>query len=225
MAIMHGTAGEWARVKGMVVGLWPLGLGIFLGGFAIATWVVAGYAWGSIMLAFSLALIGIALYWGKIRTENFYIGARGEERVSSILRNLPDRYHVFNDFVARGVHVDHVVVGPPGVFAIETKFWNGVVTVEGSEILLNGLPPTRSPLRQVAREAALVKDELARLGWSGDVTPVLTFASDTFAARIAEIQGTVILNSSDLSAGFSTERTVIPSAELNRLVSIMENNS
>lgn len=222
---MHGKAGEWARVKGMVVGLWPLGAGVFLGGFALATWVVAGHAWGSLLLALSLAVVGLGLYWGMRRTENFYTGARGEERVSSILRNLPERYHVFNDFVARGVHVDHVVVGPPGVFAIETKCWNGVVTVERGEVLIDGMTPSRPPLRQVAREAALVKEELARLGWNGDVTPVLTFASDTFAARIAEVQGAVVLNSSDLSAGFSTERTVIPAAELERLVSIMENNS
>lgn len=225
MAILHGRAGEWARVKGMVMGLWPLGLGVFMSGFATATWVIAGHAWGSLILAISLAVIGIGLYWGLRRTENFYTGARGEERVSSILRNLPDRYHVFNDFVAKGVHVDHVVVGPPGVFAIETKCWNGIVTVEGNEILVDGMLPSRSPLRQAAREAALVKTELARLGWNGDVTPVLTFASDTFAARIAEVQGTVILNASDLSAGFSTERTIIPGAELDRLVSIMENNS
>lgn len=225
MAIIHGRAGEWARVKGMIVGLWPLGLGLFAGGFSLAAWAVAGCTWGCVMFAISLAAIGLGLYWGMRRTGNFYTGARGEERVSSILRSLPDRYHVFNDFVARGVHVDHVVVGPPGVFAIETKFWNGIVTVDGTEVLVNGMRPSHSPLRQVIKEASLVKAELARLGWNGDVTPVLTFASDTFAARIAEVQGTVILNSSDLSTGFSTERTVIPGAELQRLVSIMENNS
>lgn len=225
MATIHGKPGEWARVKGLITGLWPLGLGVFASGFALATWGVAGYLSGAILLIISLAAIGLGVYWGLRRTENFYTGARGEERVSSILRNLPDRYHVFNDFVARGVHVDHVVVGPPGVFAIETKCWNGIVTVEGSEILVDGLKPSRAPLRQVLREAAMVKDELSRLGWNGDVTPVLTFASDTFAARIAEVQGAVILNSSDLAAGFSTERTVIPAAEQERLVSIMENNT
>lgn len=223
MAIMHGRAGEWARVKGMVIGLWPLGIGVFLNGFAVATWFVAGHAWGSLILAVSLAVIGLGIYWGLRRTENFYTGARGEERVSSILRDLPDRYHVFNDFVARGVHVDHVVVGPPGVFAIETKCWNGVVTVEGNDVLVNGMKYRRSPLQQVLHEAALVKSELSKLGWNGDVTPVLTFASDTFAARIAEVQGAVILNSCDLSAGFSTERTIIPGPEVERLVSIMEN--
>ena len=225
MALIHGRAGEWTRVKGMVTGLWPLGLGVFMCGFALAAWTVAGLVWAAALLALALAVTGLGVYWGLRRTENFYTGARGEERVSSILRNLPDRYHVFNDFVARGVHVDHVVVGPPGVFAIETKFWNGIVTLEGTEVRVNGMKPSRSPIQQVAREAALVKEELSRLGWSGDVTPVLTFASDTFAARMAEIQGAVILNSSDLATGFSTDRVVIPSPEVERLVALMESNS
>ena len=36
MAKVHGVAGEWARVKGMVTGLWPLFLGVFAAGFAVA---------------------------------------------------------------------------------------------------------------------------------------------------------------------------------------------
>ena len=157
--------------------------------------------------------------------ERYFKGARGEERVAGILKNLPDSYHVFNDFVAGGVHVDHVVAGPAGVFAIETKYWRGLVTIEDGHILIDGQLPSRSPLSQVLREAALVKETLAKAGWKGSVTPILAFASDTFSAKIAEIQGAVIMNSCDIRKSFETDRVIIPPAELDRLVSLMESNS
>lgn len=222
MAKIHGVAGEWARIRGMVLGLWPLGLGLFISGFAVAACIFNFRAWGVALLVVGLAIIGWSLNRGVRRVESFYIGARGEERVSNILRSLPDHYHVFNDYVAGGVHVDHIVVGPAGVFAIETKFWNGTVTVEDSRVLVDGRLPTRSPLKQVIREAGLVKAALAKAGWNGDVTPVLAFASDTFVAHIAEVQGAVIINSCDLSRSFATTRVTIAPNELERLVAIME---
>ena len=142
---------------------------------------------------------------------------------SGILQHLPDGYHVFNDFVACGRHVDHVVVGSGGVFAVETKFWLGRVTLEDGHILLDGQLTDRPPLRQVLKEAEAVRNELAKRGWRGDVTPVLAFASDTFEAKIAESGGVVIINSNALEASFASVRTVLPPAELDRLVRLMEN--
>ena len=222
MAVIHGVAGEWARVKGTVAGLWPLFLGVFAAGFSLALFFVLPLTAASLLVA-SLLWIIWSLIQGLRRVERFFKGARGEERVSEILNALPDGYHVFNDFVACGKHVDHVVVGPGGVFAIETKFWRGKVTVEDGHILLDGQLPDRSPLAQANREAMLVKNALADAGWKGVVTPVLTFASDTFATHRADIKGTIVMNSSELRESFASDRVVIPTQELERLVSLMEN--
>ena len=224
MAEVHGVAGEWARVKGMVSGLWPLFLGVFAAGFAGATALVS-VGWAALMLVVSLLYIAWSLNKGLRHVERFFKGARGEEKVSGLLKSLPDSYHVFNDFVAGRIHVDHVVAGPAGVFAVETKYWRGRVTVEDGHILIDGQLPSRPPLAQVKKEAALVKAKLAESGWNGAVTPVLAFASDTFEATIAEIQGVVVLNSNHLRESFGTERVVIPPEELDRLVRLMENNS
>ena len=223
MAEIHGVAGEWARVKGTVAGLWPIFLGVFGAGFAFATAVLGYPGVGASLFVVALVCIGVALRFGLRHVERFFKGARGEERVAGILRSLPSRYHVFNDFVACGNHVDHVVVGPAGVFAIETKNWKGAVTVEDSCILIDGQLPSRSPLDQVLRESRQVKAQLSRLGWVGGVTPVLAFASDTFKAHIAELQGAVVINSCDLAKSFETDHVVIPPAELERLVSLMAN--
>ena len=222
MAHIHGIAGEWARVRGTVVGLWPLFLGVFDAGLSLGVCAVST-SWGLGMFCISLGCIGYSLRQGLRRTARFFVGARGEERVSGILKELPDRYHVFNDFIAGSSHVDHVVVGPAGVFAVETKNWKGVVTIEEGRILIDGQLPTRSPLDQVLREARQVKTALARSGWTGPVTPILGFASDTFKAHIAELQGAVVINASDLAKSFETDRVVIPPTELERLVSLMAN--
>ena len=223
MARIHGAAGEWARVKGTVAGLWPAFLCIFLAGvFSGAIIFGQSVQFGALMLAFTLVGLAFAIMKGLRHVERFFKGARGEERVSGILRSLPDRYHVFNDFVAGRMHIDHVVVGPAGVFAVETKNWRGAVTVEDNHILLDGQLPSRSPLAQVLKEARQVRATLARAGWTGGVTPILAFASDTFKAHIAEVHGAVVINSCELARSFATERVVIPQSELDRLVSIME---
>ena len=221
MAKIHGIPGEWARVRGTVAGLWPLFLGVFVAGAAAA--LIAFFPLvGATALVFALLWIIGSMMAGLRRVESFYKGARGEEKVSEILRSLPDSYHVFNDFTVGRNHVDHVVAGPGGVFAIETKFWNGKVTVEDGHVLLDGQLPDRSPLNQAIREATLVRNALVAAGWNGAVTPVVAFASDSFTAHRANLKGTVIINSNELRTSFDTDRVVIPPAELDRLVSLME---
>ncbi|MBQ1569422.1 MAG: NERD domain-containing protein [Kiritimatiellae bacterium] len=224
MARIHGVAGEWARVKGTVAGMWPLFLGMFVAGFGAAAWLFMPQPFvGMVVVAVALGEICLSLVYGMRRIERFFVGARGEERVSGILKGLPDKYHVFNDFVAGRLHVDHVVVGPAGVYAVETKNWRGRVTIEEGYVLVNGRVPNRNPLSQALKEASRVKSALAKIGWRGDVTPVLVFASDTFVSHIAEVRGVVVINSCDVKTSFGTDRVVLPPADLERLVSLMEN--
>ena len=221
MAKIHGIPGEWARVKGTVAGLWPLFLGVFAAGASAALVFFLPLAGGTLLVCSFLWIIW-SLMAGLRRVASFYKGARGEEKVSGILESLPESYHVFNDFTVGRNHVDHVVAGPGGVFAIETKFWNGKVTVEDGHVLLDGQLPDRSPLSQAIREATLVRNALVSAGWSGTVTPVVAFASDSFVAHRANVRGTVIINASELRQSFDIDRVVIPPAELDRLVSLME---
>lgn len=223
MAKVYGVAGEWARVKRTVLGLWPLFLGVFLTGLSAGI-VVRFPVTGCICFVLSSVWSAFMSIKGMRHVERFYKGARGEERVAGMLKDLPADFHVFNDYLACGKHVDHVVVGPAGVFAVETKFWRGRVTLEEGHVLLDGQLPDRSPLSQTLKEAEAVKAQLSRRGWSGTVTPVLVFASNSFEAKVAEAKGVVIINSDYINTGFSTGRTVLQPAELDRLVRLMEND-
>src|SRR6266404_805044 len=66
-------------------------------------------------------------------------GAIGECMVADVLGALSDEYWIINDVTTASGNLDHIVVGPTGVFAIETKNWRGTVTADGDgELMLNG---------------------------------------------------------------------------------------
>ena len=65
MARIHGAAGEWARVKGTVAGLWPAFLCIFLAGvFSGAIIFGQSVQFGALMLAFTLVGLAFAIMKG-----------------------------------------------------------------------------------------------------------------------------------------------------------------
>ena len=224
MAQMHGTAGEWARVKGTLLGLWPVFASVFASGFAAAMTFFGFPVSGVAIFVVSLGLFAfLVLKWVRL-IERYFTGARGEEKVANILSSLSNDCHIFNDFMVGRRQIDHVIVGPAGVFVVETKFWRGRVTIEDGQILVDGFKPSRPPLEQVLKETKLVKDALAKLGWSGSVTPLLVYASDTFALKCAELSGAVIMNSCEIAGSFAANRVVMAPSEVGRLVALMENN-
>jgi len=64
-------------------------------------------------------------------------GAEGEELTADDLSTLPGTSSVFHDLThpSIGGNIDHIVVGPTGVFALETKNWKGNVSLSGPGIL------------------------------------------------------------------------------------------
>ncbi len=223
MAKQHGVAGEWARVRGTVLSLWPLFLSFVLLGAFLAAFLLGSRTWifGALFVA---SLISVTVYWkkGLRRVESFFRGARGEERVAGVLASMPDTYHVFNDFEAGGDHVDHVVIGPTGIFSVETKSWRGAVeTVEG-HVLVNGVLPSRDPLVQAQREADKVRSSIGKLGFDVTVTPVVCFASDTFAAGTVQCGSVKIVNANAIGDWFASQPEILPPDELSRLVQLLE---
>lgn len=222
MSIRHGNPGEWAKVNGTVASLWPLyACCVALGACG------ASLAFGKYPLCFAagfaLAVVALAFFWrkGLRRVESYFKGASGEERVATVLDGLSEKWHVFHDFEVGPFHVDHVVVGPAGVYSVETKNWRGRVTLEAGELLVDGRPADRAPLAQAADEAEAVKAALGRAGWNGEVTPVLCFASDTFADGLRAAGRVTVLNMSRLVAWLCGRGVALSANELERLTRLM----
>lgn len=124
--------------------------------------------------------VGVAAIIGVMRTkwlESWRIGAEGERKTATHLAGLDEA-----GFIVRhdrrvpgyGGNVDHIAVGPTGVWVIETKSYRGRVEVLGDRLEVNGQPRDRM-VDQVYKEAVAVQialgDRLTELG--ATVVPVL----------------------------------------------------
>lgn len=73
-------------------------------------------------------------------TEAWRTGAEGERKTGAILDRLLDGYIVIHDLRMPGGrgNIDHVVIGPTGVFNVETKNYKNGVTIRGGVPRSNG---------------------------------------------------------------------------------------
>jgi hypothetical protein len=184
MATHHGQPGQYPKGEAKRRDSLYLLVVILLGalsfvalGFALG-YCVALAAWGLWLLLPILLLIYFAYRladrWvqpllAKIDKERLQHmrGAQSEALVSWLLRKLDDDWHVFDNVkLERESDVDHVVVGPGGVFCISTKSLRGLFTGTADGLLYNNEP---SPIaRQAIAQAAEVASRL-RVGMGREV--------------------------------------------------------
>jgi len=81
--------------------------------------------------------------WVKTAREQAWAqGAAGEEYVGGLLNTLRCQGWTALHDLKRGsrANVDHLVIGPPGVFVIDTKWVSGSVWVAGPQVRVNNFP-------------------------------------------------------------------------------------
>ena len=109
--------------------LWIIGLDYFpthmdLGKLAAPSYFLAGIVFMYGLMQFIVPY----KYWKS--------GLNGERKVvSNISNKLGNEHSLFNDVMLkdgiRGGNVDHIIIGPRGIFAIETKSIEGIITING----------------------------------------------------------------------------------------------
>ena len=95
------------------------------------------------------------------RAELFEQGAEGEAATAKVLASLPPGWAALHDVRWPGrrlANVDHVIVGPGGVFVIDSKNWTGRIIVDGGRLRQNGY--SREKTVAAAADAALAIAEL-----------------------------------------------------------------
>lgn len=134
----------------------------------------------------ALAVAGLSFY--KIRKNIPIIrqhirGRQGEIVVGQFLEDFrKDGYHVFHDIPSQNGNVDHVLIGPGGIFVIETKTNSKPVgracqvDYDGKQVKVNGHEPDRDPVAQVKAASSQI-DQIIQRGMSKNlpIRPVLLY--------------------------------------------------
>lgn len=139
--------------------------------------------------------------WGRrATTEAWRVGAEGEERTARRLDRLEhDGYRVLHDARVPGsaANIDHVVVGPSGLFTIETKNYSGKVRINRSlfarEVVATHNGRKMDGVVDQARREAEVVQGVVRAAAAG---PEI------------HVQPIVVIQRAELELGWFTRRTV-----------------
>jgi hypothetical protein len=113
-------------------------------------------------------------------------GASGEVAVGLDLANFPDEFCVINDLTTPFGNLDHVVVGPTGVFVMDTKNWRGVVAADGKgELLLNDKATNKPFIRQFTARMMGIREKVRLLAPGPDLfyNGVFVFTSARVEAK------------------------------------------
>lgn len=154
--------------------------------------------------------------WPRIKAMK--LAEDGEKAVGQFLEGLRhDGYYVFHDIVGQDFNVDHVVIGPTGVFTVETKTWKKprqgkpVIKVEGETLTANGLTPDRSPVVQAKAQANWIKGVLSEsTGKTYPVRPVVLFPGWFIEADRESRKEVWVLEPKALPAFLTQEKDVVP---------------
>lgn len=135
------------------------------------------------MAIVALVLTAWRIHRLRPRLHALQLGIEGEKVVGQYLERLRgEGYEVFHDVVSPGANVDHVLVGPAGIFTVETKTWSkpkvgdARIQCDGESITIAGRAPDRNPIVQARAQASWLKGVLLEsTGKNLPVAPIVLF--------------------------------------------------
>lgn len=172
---------------------------------------------------FGVAIVYAAWQFGRTwpRLRALRQAEDGEKAVGQLLEGLrASGYMVFHDLVGADFNVDHVIIGPAGVFTIETKTWNKPgkgspkITFDGETLLAAGQEPDRNPVIQAKAQASWLQRLLAEsTGKALPVRPVVLFPGWYIEDSRASRKDLWVLEPKALSAFLANEPSVVSSED------------
>lgn len=201
----------------------PILLASFLVALALIEWArvyfpSAPRPW----LMTSFAVLGVAYAVFKIWTNvpelrKLKQGRDGERAVAEVLDRLRESgYKVFHDVLGDGFNIDHVVIGPTGVYTVETKTISkpvrgtATVTIDGDQIFLNGYAQERDAVSQARSQAFWLRSMLREsTGYDFAVRPVIVYPGWFIDHHSAPRTNFWVLNPKALPAFLQNEKCVL----------------
>ncbi len=83
-------------------------------------------------------------------------GALAEEATVRAIAGLGIGYTVWSDVATERGKLDHIVLGPAGLFAVMSEDWGSQVRLVRGELIGDGIPPGDQPVRALVRSARTI---------------------------------------------------------------------
>jgi len=181
--------------------------------------------YGAVLLMLDLILLMSALFTTPNSITAWQIGADGEAHTGRLLESLEaDGFRVLHDRKipgARSANIDHIVIGRPGIYVVETKSYTGALQIRGDEVFVAGRRKN-GWIDEVDREAAAVRsalaNEIAAHGWT--VTPIICVHRADLPWFRSEVQGVRIVSGKDLVKRLRKADPVLSPADVDRIADL-----
>lgn len=156
-------------------------IGQLLGVENMPTWLKAALPW--LVMVFVYIPMFIWLKRVSHNLKNLTLGMKGEQVVAAELGAMrQDGYRAYHSIVLGKFDIDHLLIGPTGVYALETKTRskkNGrddKIVYDGKKILINGFEDERDATKQAKGNAKTLHDLLlSETGINVWVKPMVVF--------------------------------------------------
>jgi hypothetical protein len=183
------------RVRSVLLGGSVVGAAILLG------WLLAPLLRTASFLAWSVAASAAVWTMAEISAIPAEIGAwrtwaHGEDHTARALAELEaEGFIVLHDRRKPGssANIDHVIIGPTGVFVVETKSYSGPLSIRGDDVFVGGRRRT-DMVHEARSEAEVVQAVLAIAGGNLSVTPILCIHRAEMPLLKANVQGIHVVN-------------------------------
>lgn len=209
---LGGVVGRLEREQGFLARLWKYEL--IAGGAIAAIGVAVGLLlenWWTLGAGLFLAFLGFS--HSLKRRDNtadisrFKGGAEGEAQVTRMMKEgLPESYIILNDVSVRsGVRSaqnDHLVLGPNGLFVIETKAYSGTLSGKATDEYLEQVKEwkgkktearIKNPIPQNEYHLRIVAEKMKEGGFAtDDLVSVIVFTNKWARLRIEGSEAPVV---------------------------------
>jgi hypothetical protein len=193
-----------------------------------------------LMTTAALAAIAFAawrFYRLRPRLRALRLASEGEKVVGQYLEGLRAKgYRVFHDVVGTGFNVDHVLIGPAGVFTIETKTWSkprrgdARIVFDGRQLAVGDREADDRVAVQALAQARWLRDLLSEsTGKRMPVRPVVLFPGWFVEPRPGATREIWVLEPKALPAFLGNALQVLPpqdvalaSTHLSRMIRVRE---
>jgi len=199
--------GQFARRRGLELAFRPVLVGVLALLAILLAWSVVGLR-GTSLVLFELGAIGAMLIAGRLysdQADRWLRGAEGEKAVGKVCTELEaDGWHAIHDVSLGHGNVDHILVGPGGIFTIETKSHRGRIPIDHID-------------PRMFKQAYAQKKLLERIT-GRDVQALLVFSRAYLVGSVpAQRRGVTVLPARMLSYYFSRRRPVMERSESAKL--------